>query len=173
MRIFLIIVVCILLSGCGLFRKTTKINKQLDAVSVSSDVKMSTETTEGKMDKTKETFNATTEIDDKVMVYPTPGTDVKVAPDGSVTFKADSIVSFTKRRTDQAREILKDIRYNLHQNVKTSSKKDSTNEKRIDVKDVDMRPSVTGIFSNYLAIGLIIIGFLVFLVWHFRFKNKN
>ncbi|WP_286883438.1 MULTISPECIES: hypothetical protein [Sphingobacterium] len=165
MRIFLITVVCILLSGCGLFRKTTKVNKQLDAVSVSSDVKVSTETTEGKVDKTKETFNATTESDDKVMVYPTPGSDVKVAPDGSVTFKADSIVSFTKRKTDQAREILKDIRENLHQNVNISAEKDSTDEKKLETKDIDKKPNATGIFSNWtgLAISLIILLFGV--IW--------
>ncbi|MCW8314226.1 hypothetical protein K7A41_23575, partial [Sphingobacterium sp. InxBP1] len=117
MRLFLITTVCILFSGCGLFRKTTKINKQLDAVSVSSDVKVSTETSAGKVDKTKETTNTTSEGEDKVKVYPTPGTDLKIDPDGSMTFRADSIVSFTKRKTDQAREILKDIRENLHQNV--------------------------------------------------------
>jgi len=159
MRIFLITVVCILFSGCGLFRKTTKVNKQLNAVSVSSDVKVSTETTEGKVDKTKETFNATTESDDKVLVYPTPGSDVKVAPDGSVTFKADSIVSFTKRKTDQAREILRDIRENLHQNISVAAKKDSSDKKQIETKDIDKRPSSTGIFSNWIgwAIGSLIL----------------
>lgn len=170
MRIFLITVVCILFSGCGLFRKTTKFNKQLDAVSVSSDVKVSTENTEGKVDKTKETFNTTTESDDKVKVYPTPGTDVKVAPDGSVTFKADSIVSFTKRKTDQAREILRDISENLHQNVNLSAKKDSSYKKQIETKDVDRQPSATGIFSNWigLSVGLLILTFGT--IWFLRRK---
>lgn len=170
MRIFLITVVCILFSGCGLFRKTTKVNKQLDAVAVSSDVKVSTETTEGKVDKTKETFNATTESDDKVMVYPTPGTDVRVDPDGSVTFKADSIVSFTKRKTDQAREILRDIRENLHQNVNLSAKKDSTNEKQSEIKDIDKKPSATGIFSNLIGFGagLLIVSFVI--IWFLKRK---
>lgn len=170
MRILLITVVCVLLSGCGLFHKTTKVNKQLDAVSVSSDVKVSTETTEGKVDKTKETFNAATESDDKVLVYPTPGTDVKFAPDGSVTFKADSIVSFTKRKTDQAREILRDIRENLHQNVNTSAKKDSSDKKQSEIKDIDKKPSATGIFSNLigLAVGILLLAFGA--IWVLRRK---
>ncbi len=159
MRIVLISIVCILLSGCGLFRKTTKIKKQLDAIAVSSDVKVSNETTEGKVDKTKETFNESTESKDKVMVYPTPGTDVRVDPDGSVTFKADSIVSFTKRKTDQVREILKDIRENLHQNVNLSAKKDSSEEKKLETKDIDKKPMATGILSNWigLAVGLLLL----------------
>ncbi|WP_411973385.1 hypothetical protein ACLCDV_08085 [Sphingobacterium sp. Lzh-3] len=170
MRIFLITIVCILLSGCGLFRKTTKVNKQLDAVSVSSDVKVSTETTSGKVDKSKETLNTSSSSDDKVKVYPTPGTDVKIDPDGSVTFKADSIVSFTKRKTDQAREILKDIKENLHQNFGASAKKDSTNKKQWETKDVDRRPSATGILSNWIgwAVGLLIL--ICGLIWFLRSK---
>lgn len=170
MRIFLITLVCILLSGCGLFRKTTKINKQLDAVSVSSDVKVSSETTSGKVDKTKETVNTSSNSDDKVKVYPTPGTDVKIDPDGSVTFKADSIISFTKRKTDQAREILKDIKEDLHQNLSVSAKKDSTNEKKTETKDVDKQPSVTGIFWNWIgwAVGFLILIFGV--IWFLRSK---
>ncbi|WP_153846295.1 hypothetical protein [Sphingobacterium paramultivorum] len=170
MRVFIIAIVCILLSGCGLFRKTTKIKKQLDAVAVSSDVKVSTETTEGKVDKTKETFNATTESDDKVMVYPTPGTDVKVAPDGSVTFKADSIVSFTKRKTDQAREILKDIKEDLHQNINASAKKDSTDEKKTEIKNIERRPSATGILSNWIGWGFGLLIVICGLIWVLRRK---
>ncbi len=173
MRIVLISIVCILFSGCGLFRKTTKVNKQLDAVSVSSDVKVFTETKEGKVDKTKETFNATTESDDKVMVYPTQGTDVKVAPDGSVTFKADSIVSFTKRKTDQAREILRDIREKMQQNVNISAKKDSSDKKKIETKDVDKKPSGLGIFSNWMGFGVMVLITISFIVWYFGYKKKK
>lgn len=159
MRIFVIIVVCILLSGCGLFRKTTKISKQLDAVSVSSEVKVFTETSTGKVDKSKETVNTSSESEDKVKVYPTPGTDVKVAPDGSVTFKADSIVSYTKNKTNQARQILNDIKEDLSQKIGVTSKKDSTDEKKIETKYVDRRPSATGIFSNWIgwAVGFLIV----------------
>jgi len=167
----MILIVCALLTGCGLFRKTTKVNKQLNnTVSVSSDVKVSTETTTGKVDKTKETEKTSSEDEEKVKVYPTPGTDVKVAPDGSVTFKADSIVSFTKRKTDQAREILKDIRKNLHQNINTSVKKDSSNKKLEETKDTDRRPSATGFFSNWLgwAIGLLIV--ICGVIWFLRRK---
>jgi len=170
MRLILITIVCILLSGCGLFRKTTKVNKHLDAVAVSSDVKVSTETTSGKVDKTKETEKTSSEGEEKVKVYPTPGTEVKIEPDGSVTFKADSIVSFTKRKTDQAREILKDIRENLHQNINSSAKKDSTTEKKLETKDIDKKPSATGIFSNWIgwAIGLLIV--ICGVVWFLRRK---
>ncbi|VXC99356.1 hypothetical protein [Sphingobacterium multivorum] len=170
MRIFLITVVCILFSGCGLFRKTTKINKQLDAVSVSTDVKVSTETTEGKVDKSKETSNTTSETDDKVKVYPTPGTEVKVDPDGSVTFKADSIVAYTKHKTNQARQILNDIKEDLHQNIAVSAKKDSADKKQIETKDIDRKPSVTGIFSNWIGLA---VGFLILIcgiIWFLRRK---
>ncbi|MCW8309657.1 hypothetical protein K7A41_00260, partial [Sphingobacterium sp. InxBP1] len=99
-----------------------------------------------------------------------PGTDLKIDPDGSMTFRADSIVSFTKRKTDQAREILKDIRENLHQNVNASAKKDSTDENKIETKDIERRPSATGILSNWigLAIGLLIVAFGIY----FGFRKK-
>lgn len=170
MRIVLVTIVCTLLSGCGLFRKTTKINKHMDAVSVSNDVKVSTETTTGAVDKSKETLNSTFESDDKVKVYPTPGTDVKVDPDGSVTFKADSIVSFTKRKTDQAREILRDIRENLHQNVNTSAKKDSSDKKQSEIKDIDKKPSATGIFSNLIGLAVCILLLAFGAIWVLRRK---
>lgn len=159
MRLTLILILCILLSGCGLFRKTTKVNKQLDAVSVSTDVKVSTETSAGKVDKTKETTNTTSEGEDKVKVYPTPGTEVKVGPDGSVTFKADSIVSYTKHRTNQAREILKDVAESFKQAKDSLAGRDSTDRRERETKDVDKRPSATGIFSNWIgwALGMLIV----------------
>jgi hypothetical protein len=170
MRLILITIVCILLSGCGLFRKTTKVNKHLDAVSVSSDVNVSTETTTGKVDKSNETSQSASEGEGKVKVYPTPGTDVKVAPDGSVTFKADSIVSYTKHKTNQARQILNDIKEDLSQKIGVSVKKDSSDKKQVDTKDIDRRPSATGIFSNWIgwAIGSLIV--ICGVIWFLRRK---
>jgi hypothetical protein len=173
MRIFIISIVCILLSGCGLFRKTTKVNKQLDAVSVSSDVQVSTETNAGKVDKTKETEKTSSEGEEKVKVYPTPGTEVKVDKDGSMTFKADSIVSYTKHKTNQARQILNDIKEDLSQKIGISAKKDSTDEKKVETKDVDRRPSASGIFSNWIAGGLVVVGILAFLLWYFGIRPKK
>jgi len=142
----------------------------LDAVAVSSDVKVSTETTSGKVDKSKETLNTSSSSDDKVTVYPTPGTDVKIDPDGSVRFKADSIVSFTKRKTDQARQILNDIKEDLSQNIAVSAKKDSADKKQIETKDIEKRPTSTGIFSNWIgwAIGLLIL--ICGIIWWVRRK---
>ncbi|MDM1294304.1 hypothetical protein HX021_08330 [Sphingobacterium sp. N143] len=170
MRLTLILIVCILLSGCGLFRKTTKINKQLDAVSVSSDVKVSTETTTGKVDKSKETSNTTSETDDKLKIFPTPGTDVKVGPDGSVTFKADSIVSYTRRKTNQARNILKDVAESFKQTKDSLAGRDSTDRRQRETKDIDQQPSATGIFSNWIgwAMGLLIV--VCGIIWFLRRK---
>jgi len=173
MRILSITIVCILLSGCGLFRKTTKVNKQLNSVSVSSDVKVSTETTTGKIDKTKETEKTSSEGEEKVKVYPTPGTDVKVSSDGSVTFKADSIVSITRRHTQQARQILKDVSETFKQTSDSLAKRDSSDKKQSEAKDIDRRPSATGIFSNWIAGGLVVIGILAFLLWYFGFRPKK
>lgn len=170
MRIVIISIVCILFSGCGLFRKTTKINKHLDAVSVSSDVKVSTETTTGKVDKTTERLVTSSESDDKVKVYPSPGTEVKLSPDGTVTFKADSIVSYTKRRTNQARDILKDVAETFKKTSDSLAKRDSSDIKKSETKDVDRRPSATGIFSNWIGWA---VGFLIIaggLIWFLRRK---
>lgn len=170
MRLTLITIVCILLSGCGLFRKTTKISKQLDAVSVSKDVKVSSEMTTGKVDKSKETVNTSSESDNKLKIFPTPGTDVKVDTDGSITFKADSIVAYTKNKTNQARQILKDIKEDLSQKIGIAAKKDSSDKKESETKDIVRQPSATGIFSNWLglAVGLLIV--VYGLIWFLRRK---
>jgi len=142
-------------------------------VSVSSDVKVSTETTTGKVDKSKESSQTTSESDNKLKVYPTPGTEVKVDKDGSMTFKADSIVSYTKNKTNQARQILNDIKEDLSQKIGVTAKKDSTNEKKSEIKDVDRRPSATGIFSNWIAGGLVLVGVIAFVLWYFGFRPKK
>lgn len=172
MRLTLITIVCILLSGCGLFRKTTKISKQLDAVSVSNDVKVSSEMTTEKVDKSKESTNTSSESDNKLKIFPTPGTDVKVDPDGSVTFKADSIVAYTKNKTNQARQILNDIKEDLRQKVGVTAKKDSSDRKQSETKDIVRQPSATGIFSNWIALGALIIGVISYFLWYFG-KNKR
>lgn len=142
-------------------------------MSVSSDVKVSTETTTGKVDKSKESSQTTSESDNKLKVYPTPGTEVKVDKDGSMTFKADSIVSYTKNKTNQARQILNDIKEDLSQKIGVTAKKDSTNEKKSEIKDVDRRPSATGIFSNWIAGGLVLVGVIAFVLWYFGFRPKK
>ncbi len=139
-------------------------------MSVSSDVKVSTETTTGKVDKTKETEKTSSEGEEKVKVYPTPGSDVKVYTDGSVIFKADSIVSITRRHTQQARQILKDVSETFKQTSDSLAKRDSSDKKQSEVKDIDRRPSATGIFSNWIgwAIGLLIV--ICGVIWLLRRK---
>lgn len=173
MRIILILLVCALLSGCGLFRKTTKVNKQLDAVSVSSNVKVSSEVAASRLDKSTEKIITATDSDDKVKVYPSPGTDIVVSPDGTYTFKADSIVSFTRRKTNQARDILKDVSETFRKTSDSLAKRDSSDKKKLETKNVERKPSSSGIFSNWIAGGVVLIGIIAFLLWYFGFRPKK
>ncbi|MBB2951954.1 hypothetical protein [Sphingobacterium sp. JUb56] len=173
MRITMILIVCILMSGCGLFRKTTKIDKSSVSVSTSSDVKVTTDVKVNKVEKATDKTITSSESDDQVKVYPKPGTEVKIAADGSMTLEADSIISNTKKKTNQARDLTNQVTTNLQKKVDSIAAKDSTANEKSYKKAVTKKPSAKGIFSNWIGGGVVLIGLIAFLLWYFGIKPKK
>ncbi|UXD67736.1 hypothetical protein MUK51_10885 [Sphingobacterium faecium] len=170
MRISIILIVCILMSGCGLFRKTTKIDKSSVSVSTSSDVKVTTDVKVDRVEKSTDKTITSSERDDQVKVYPKPGTEVKIAADGSMTLEADSIISNTKKKTDQARDLTNQVTTNLQKKSDSIAAKDSVSKQENYKKDIIKEPSVKGVFSNWIgwALGVLIIA--IGLIWYLKKK---
>lgn len=172
MRMTMILIVCILMSGCGLFRKTTKIDKSSVSVITSSDIQVSTDVKVNKVEKSTDKTVTSTQSDDQVKIFPKPGTEVKIGPDGSMTLQADSIISNTKKKTDQARDLTNQVTTNLQKKVDSIAAKDSTSKQEGYKKDIIKDPSPKGIFSTWVGGGVLLIGFIAFLLWYFGIKRK-
>jgi len=170
MRITMILIVCILMSGCGLFRKATKIDKSSVSVSTSSDIQVSTDVKVDKVEKSTDQTVTSTQSDDQVKIFPKPGTEVKISADGSMTLEADSIISNTKRKTNEARDLTNQVTTNLQKKVDSIAAKDSVSKQENYKKDITKEPSVKGIFSNWIgwALGVLIIA--IGLIWYLKRK---
>lgn len=173
MRITMILIVCILMSGCGLFRKATKIDKNSVSVSTSSDIQVSTDVKVDKVEKSTDKTVTSSQSDDQVKVYPKPGTEVNIWPDGSMTLEADSIISNTKKKTNEARDLTNQVTTNLQKKVDSIAAKDSTSKQDNYRKDIVKDPSPKGILSNWIGGGIVLIGFVAFLLWYFRIKRNK
>ena len=173
MRITIILIVCILLSGCGLFRKTTKIDKNSVSVSTSSDIQVSTDVKVDKVEKSTDKTVTSSQSDDQVKVYPKPGTEVNIWPDGSMTLEADSIISNTKRKTNEARDLTNQVTTNLQKKVDSIASKDSTFKQENYKKEVVKEPSPKAILSNWIGAGIVLIVFVAFLLCYFGIKRNK
>ena len=105
MKNLVIIIVCVLFSRCRLFNKSKRIDKSLKSVEVSKEIKASSETEKNMVDRSKIEVKSNLQTDKKTKVYPTKGTEIRLNPDGSMTFQADSIIQDTKRNSIEARRI--------------------------------------------------------------------
>lgn len=170
MRITIILIVCILLSGCGLFRKATKIDKSSVSVSTSSEIQVSTDVKVDKVEKSTDQTVTSTQSNDQVKIFPKPGTEVNIWPDGSMTLEADSIISNTKKKTNQARDLTNQVTTSLQKKVDSLAAMDSTSKQENYKKEVVKEPSTKGILSNWIgwAFGVLIVA--VGLIWYLRKK---
>lgn len=166
----MILIVCILMTGCGLFRKTTKIDKHSVDVSTSSDVKVSTDIQVDNVEKSTDKTVSSTQTDDQVKIYPKPGTEVTIGADGSMKLQADSIVAKTRKKTDEARDLVNEVTNNLRKKTDSLAKKDSTSKEKVYNKDVVKDPSAKGIFSNWIGWGLGVLIVAIGVIWYIRRK---
>lgn len=170
MRITIILIVCILMTGCGLFRKTTKIDKRSVSVSTSSDVKVSADIQIDNVEKSTDKTVTSTQSDDQVKIYPKPGTEVTIGSDGSMKLQADSIVAKTRKKTDEARDLVNQVTNNLRKKTDSLAKKDSVSKEEKYNKDVIKEPSAEGIFSNWIGWGIAVLIIGIGLIWYLRRK---
>ncbi|OYD41147.1 hypothetical protein [Sphingobacterium cellulitidis] len=173
MKNLVIIIVCILLSGCGLFKKSKRIDKTLKSVEVSKETKSTLETEKNKVNRSKIEVKSNLQTNEKTKVYPTKGTEIKLNPDGSMTFQADSIIQDAKRNTHEAKNIVKDIISNLNKkkdSMENEGRKEVQKENHIIKESV---PDKWAVFVNNLGwfIGAAIL-IIILAWWFFGFRKK-
>lgn len=167
MRLIIMALILSLLTGCGLFKKSKRIEKTLKSVEVSKEIKSTLETEKNKVDRSNIEVKSNLQTDEKTKVYPTKGTEIKLNPDGSMTFQADSIIQNAKRNSNEAKNIVKDIISSLNK------KKDSMeNEGRKEIQKDDhvikeSKPDKWAVFVNNIGwfVGAAIL--LIILAWWF------
>ncbi|WP_099369586.1 hypothetical protein [Sphingobacterium sp. 1.A.5] len=173
MRIFIMVMVCALLTGCGLFKKSKKIDKTLSSIEVSKDVKVSTDTKKEQVDRSKTDVKSNVQSDESTKVYPTKGTEVKINPDGSMTFHADSIIQKARRNSNEAKNIANDIKNTLDQKADSASNENGKLEQKQSSFVKNSEPDKWGIFVSKIGWA---IAFLVILIgvcwWFFGMKKK-
>jgi len=165
--------ICTLISGCGLFKKTKRIDRALDAAEVSKNVVLSTDTKQETVDKSTSNETKKEESDGQVKVYPKPGTAVVVGADGSVSGEVDSVISNVRKKSDEARNIAKDVQETLQQKADSVASSDSTGRKESYKLDQKKEPSMKGILSNYLGWAILLVILIGFLLWYFGIKPKR
>lgn len=173
MRILLVVLVCALLTGCGLFKKTKRIDRQLDAVEVSKDVQVKTDIEAENIDKSKTEETRKEESEGSTKIYPKPGTHTTVSPDGSVTGEIDSVVNNVKKKTDAARNIAADLKETLRKKSDSIALSDSTGHKETYNLDKVSKPDGVGILSNYIGWAILIVILLAFPLWYFGVRRKK
>ncbi len=173
MRILLVVLVCALLTGCGLFKKTKRIDRQLDAVEVTKDVQVKTASESEKIDKTKTEESRREESEGNTKIYPKPGTQTTVAPDGSVTGEIDSVVNNVKKKTDAARNIAADLKETLRKKSDSTASSDSTGHKETYNLDKVSKPDGVGILSNYIGWAIFLLIIIIVGAWWFFGVGKK
>jgi len=173
MRLFIVIVFCFLLSGCGLFNKTKKIDRQLEAAKVSKNVELSTDTKQETVDKSISNETKKEESKGEIKIYPKPGAPVVVGADGTVTGEVDSIITNVRRKSDEAKNLAKDVKETLQKKSDSIASSDSTGRKENYALDQKKETSMKGILSNYIGWLIFLIPLLLFLFWYFGIKRKT
>lgn len=172
-RILFIALACLVLSGCGIFRKSKRSEKSLNKVEIDKDIQVSTEATVKETGRVEENTRAVTSSDGKTKVYPTLGAEVKIGPDGTITTKADSIKQDTRRQTEEARNIVGEVSKELQHKKDSVEKSAEQKESQKENKKSESKPSTWGIWSNWLGAGLAITIVITFLQWWFGIKREN
>lgn len=173
MRLIIIIIACLLLSGCGLFNKTKRIDRRMEAAEVSKNVVVSTDTQKQTVDKSVSSETKKEESDGQVKVYPKPGTPVVVGSDGTVTGEVDSVINNVRRKSDEAKSLAKDVKEDLQKKADSIASSDSTGGKEIYNLDQKKETSIKGILSNYLGLAILLVILIAFLLWYFGIKPKR
>lgn len=173
MKNLVIIFVCILISGCGLFKKSKRIDKSLKSIEISKEIKASNETEKNQLDRSKIEVKSYLQTDERTKVYPTKGTEIKLNHDGTMTFQADSIIQDAKRNSNEARLIANNIISSLNQKKESMEKegrKEVQKENHIVKESV---PDKWAIFINNIGwfIGVAIL--IIIMAWWFLGIGKK
>jgi len=172
MRIIIMTMVCALLTGCGLFKKSKKIDKTLTSIEGSKDVKVSTDTKKEQVDRSKTDVKSSVQSDESIKVYPTKGTEVKINPDGSMTFHADSIIQKARRNSNEAKNIANDIKNTLNQKADSASNENGKLEQKQSSFVKNSEPDKWVIFVSKVGWAIFAVMVLGFVFWYFKIKRQ-
>lgn len=164
--------VCALLTGCGLFKKSKKIDKTLTSVEVSKDVKLSSDIKQEQIDKSKTDVKSSTQSEENTKVYPTKGTEIKINPDGSMTFQADSIIQKARRNSNEAKNIVNDIKNTLDQKADSASNENGKMEQKQSSVVKNSEPDKWAIFVSKVGWAIFAVMVLGFVFWYFKIKRQ-
>ncbi|WP_166336744.1 hypothetical protein [Sphingobacterium chungjuense] len=162
----MIVLICLSITSCGIFRKYKRSEKSLDKVESTKDVKVNTDLTVKETGRVEENTRTVTSSDGQTKVYTKPGAQTTIAPDGTITTEADSIVQNTKQQTDAARNMVGEVTRSLDEKKDSVAKEENTVDKRNESKESERRPIFGSVFL------IIIICFISLLVIWFLIKFK-
>lgn len=164
--------VCALLTGCGLFKKSKKIDKTLTSIEVSKEVKVSTDTKKEQVDRSITDVKSSVQSDESTKFYPTKGTEVKINPDGSMTFHADSIIQKARRNSNEAKNIANDIKNTLDQKADSASNENGKLEQKQSSFVKNSEPDKWVIFVSKVGWAIFAVMVLGFVFWYFKIKRQ-
>ncbi len=173
-RVLLIVVVCLVFTSCGIFRKSKRSEKSLDKVESTKDVKVNTDLTVKETGRVEDNTRTVTTSDGQTKVYTKPGAQTTIAPDGTITTEADSIVQNTKQQTDAARNMVGEVARDLNQKKDSVEQEGKKQERRKEEKVSESKPSFWSIWGMWIGIACAVVIVISFLMWRGRgliFKN--
>ncbi len=167
-RVLMIFLACLVLTSCGIFRKSKRSEKSIDKVESTKDVKVNTDLTVKETGRVEENTRTVTSSDSKTTVYPKSGAQTTIAPDGTITTEADSVVQNTKRQTDAARNMVGEVARSLDEKKDSVAKEAQKEVKEAEVKQSESKPSFWEIWGMWIGIRCAVVMVIGFLIWQFR-----
>ncbi len=171
-RILTIVLACLVLTSCGIFRKSKRSEKSLDKVESTKDVKVSTDLTIKETGRVEENTRTVTSTDGQTKVYTKPGAQTTIAPDGTITTEADSIVQNTKQQTDAARNIVGEVSRTLDHKKDSVEQEGKKQEQRKEEKASESKPSFWTVWGNWIGFGCAVVIVIGYSLWWFGVKRK-
>ncbi len=165
--------VCLALTGCGIFRKSKRSEKSLDKVESTKDVKVNTDLTVKETGRVEENTRTVTSSDGQTKVYTKPGAQTTIAPDGTIITEADSIVQNTKQQTDAARNMVGEVARDLNQKKDSVEQEGKKEVKRKEEKASESKPSFWAIWGMWIGVGCAVVIVICFLLWWFGIKSNS
>lgn len=161
-----------LLTGCGLLNKSKRIDKTLKSTEVNKEIKVSTDTKQEHIDNTKTDVKTTSQSEENTKVYPTKGTEIKINPDGSMTFQADSIIQNARRNSDEAKSIANDVKSRLDRKVDSASNENEKMTQKQAQVIKESKPNILAVLMSKIGWGIAFAIVVIAVFIYFRIKRR-
>lgn len=170
LQILILTTVCILISGCGLFNRSSRKSVESVKVETSKSVNVSTETQVKEVTKSEDKGVVIQNEDNTIVVYPSRDRPVIIKPDGTVTAEVDSIVQRVRRNTEEARNIVQEVVKTLDVAKDSISSEKSSNVSKSTDTEKESKPSFFGTIGMWVGVGLLAIA-VIWAIARFAFNR--